>query len=197
MKSRKAKIQRIPFRRKRQGKTNYKRRRSLLLSGKPRLVIRPSNKGILCQIVEYGETGDKVLFGAEARELEKMGWKFGRGNMPGAYLTGLLLGIKAKKNNVKEAVLDSGLMTLTHGSRIYACLKGVIDAGVEIPHSEEILPPEERVSGKHIADYAAKVKENKEVYEKRFSGYLKNNLNPEDIAKVFEEVKKKILAGEK
>lgn len=190
-----AKTQKIPFRRKREGKTNYKRRMKLLMSGKDRLVIRPSKKSIICQVVRYGEEGDIVLFTAEGRDLEKMGWKYSKSSLPAAYLTGLLLGVKAK-GEVKEAILDTGLMNLTNGSRIYSCLKGFVDAGVDVPHSEEVLPSEDRMSGKHIADYATKIKDDKEKYDKKFSGYLKNNISPEDIPKSFEDTKKKILSGE-
>jgi len=41
----------------------------------------------------------------------------------------------------------------TKGSRIFACLKGVVDAGISIPFSEDILPSKERISGQHIAQY--------------------------------------------
>ncbi|MBT3583115.1 50S ribosomal protein L18, partial [Candidatus Woesearchaeota archaeon] len=40
----------VKFRRRRAGKTNYHNRLALLLSRKPRLVIRKTNKYIICQI---------------------------------------------------------------------------------------------------------------------------------------------------
>ena len=54
--------------------------------------------------------------------------------------------------------LDFGLERNIKGSRIYAVLKGAIDAGLSIPHSPDILPSDERLSGKHIIDYAQKLK---------------------------------------
>jgi len=196
MKSRKAKTQHVSFRRKREGKTNYKKRLKLLRSGKPRIVIRPSLKSISIQIIEYGSKGDRVLLSARGEELEKYGWKFSKANLPSAYLTGLLLGKKAEEK-VKEGVVDIGLATLTKGSRIFACIKGIVDTKMNIPHGENIAPSEERIRGDHISKYAAQVKEQKREDKKQFSSYEKQGVDPSKISEVFEEVKKKVLAGEK
>ena len=66
----------MPFRRRREGKTNYKKRLKLLLSKKPRLVVRKSLKYIRAQIVEFDKKGDKTLASAFSRELKKLGWKY-------------------------------------------------------------------------------------------------------------------------
>jgi large subunit ribosomal protein L18 len=124
----------VPHRRRREQKTDYKRRFSLLKSGKTRLVVRKSNKNVRCQLVEYQPAGDKTLFSADSRELAKLGWKGGTGNIPAAYLTGLLCGVRAKKK-VREAILDLGLTRSTKGNRTYAAVKGVVDAGISIPIS--------------------------------------------------------------
>ena len=52
---------RVPFRRRREGKTDYRKRLKLLLSRKPRLVVRKSLNNIIAQIVEYDEKGDRVV----------------------------------------------------------------------------------------------------------------------------------------
>ena len=183
----------VPFRRKREGKTNYKKRLKLLLANKPRLVIRPSLKNISAQIIEYHPKGDTVLVDAHSSQLKGYDWKYSKGNVPAAYLTGLLLGIKAKEKGIKEAILDMGLYSSVKGSRIFACLKGILDAGLDIPHSKDVLPQEQRIKGEHVIKYAAQLKKDKEKYEKRFSSYLKSNLDPEQITTKFEEVKNKIL----
>lgn len=140
----------IPYRRKREGKTNYNRRRKLIASKELRLVIRKSNKNIITQISKYEVDGDKIVVGTNSRELIKKGWKGGRGNIAAAYLTGLLLGTKAKKQGIKKAILDIGLAHPTKGGVVYSALKGVVDGGVEVPHSEDVLPKQERIEGKHI-----------------------------------------------
>jgi len=182
----------VPLRRKREGKTNYKKRLRLLLSHKPRLVIRPSLRNMAVQIITYAPQGDSVVAAATARELEPLGWKGHKGNIPSAYLTGLLLGTKAKGKGVKEAILDLGLKSPTKGSRVFACLKGAIDAGLTIPHGEDIFPSPERIAGKDIAAYAELLKENKERFKQQFAAYLKAGVAPADIPEKFAELKKKI-----
>lgn len=143
----------LEFKRKRKGKTNYKKRLKLLLASRPRLVVRKSLKNILVQIVEYGGKGDKVIVSVHSCELKKYGWEKSRCNLPSSYLVGMLIGDKAKKKGLKEAVLDIGLQNSIKGSRIYALLKGCIDSGLDVPHSKNVLPKEDRVNGKHIKDF--------------------------------------------
>jgi len=141
---------RVKFRRRREGKTNYYRRRSLLQSRRPRLVVRKTNTNTLVQIINANVVGDMTVASAIASELSGHGWKAGTSNLPAAYLTGFLAGLRAKSRGVKGAILDVGLNPPIKGSRIYAALKGVVDAGIEVPHSPEILPSDDRISGKHI-----------------------------------------------
>jgi large subunit ribosomal protein L18 len=142
---------RMPFKRRRKGKTDYKKRLKLLSSKKPRLVVRRSLKYIRAQIVEFGPKGDKTLEIASSKELKKIGWKFTYENLSSAYLTGLLIGEKALKKGIKEVVLDAGLYSSTKGSRIYALVKGSLDAGLKVPCDEKVFPSEERIMGKHLA----------------------------------------------
>jgi len=79
---------RVPFKRRRDGKTNYRRRLALVKSGKNRVVIRKSLNNILIQIVSSTFEGDKTLTTAFSKELRDMGWNFHCGNTPAAYLTG-------------------------------------------------------------------------------------------------------------
>jgi len=139
----------MKFKRKRKCKTDYKKRLSLLKSGKVRLVVRKTNKNIIVQFVSYHPDGDKVLCSAHTNELKRHGWNGARRNLPAGYLAGLLAGVKAK--DVKGAILDIGFVPPIKGSLIYAVLKGVLDAGVEVPHSDDIFPDEKRLKGEHIA----------------------------------------------
>lgn len=185
---------RVPFRRRREGKTNYRLRLKLLLSRKPRLVARKSLNNMVAQLVVYDEKGDKVLVSAHSKELVKLGYKGHCGNIPAAYLTGLLLGKKALKEGYEEAILDIGLNASTKGAAVLAILKGAVDAGMDIPHSEDILPEEERINGSHVKEYAELLKEeDEEKYEKQFSKYLEKGLKPEDLPEHFEEIKEKVL----
>ena len=141
---------RVKFRRRREGKTNYYRRRRLLLSRLPRLVVRKTNTNTIVQLVNASVVGDATLASAISTELGNHGWTAGTGNIPAAYLTGFLAGLRAKSHGVKEAILDVGLNPPVKGSRVYAALKGAIDAGLDVPHDQEVLPDESRISGEHI-----------------------------------------------
>ena len=88
--------------------------------------------------------------------LKKYGWTYHRGNLPAAYLTGLLCGKLAKKKDVKNVVLDLGLARSINGSVQYAAVKGIMDSGLDINCSEEVLPKEDKLSGKTISDYVHK-----------------------------------------
>ena len=187
---------RVPFRRRREGKTNYRTRRALILSRVPRLVVRLSLKHAVVQVIEAEAIGDRVLVSAHSRELAKTyGWQGNCGNIPAAYLTGLLCGSKAMANGVEKAFLDIGLHIPSKGTRVFAAMKGVVDAGVEVPHSEDILPDEGRISGQHIADYGSQLSSEPEVYQQRFSKSLKSAARPEKLSEHFSEVKEKITSS--
>lgn len=188
----KNKIFTVPFRRKREGRTYYRKRIKLLLSNKFRFVIRKSSKNFKLSIIEYAPKGDKILFTIDSNKLSKLGWKGDNGNLPSAYLTGVLAGKKALEIGVNEAILDIGFNNSTKGSRLYAALAGAIDAGLIIPVNQGTLPSKDRISGSHIAKYAHSLISNKPKYEKQFSNYLKRGLAPENIVQHFNEVIAKI-----
>ena len=187
---------RIPFRRRREGKTDYRSRRALVLSRLPRLVVRRSLKHVVVQIVKAEVAGDQVVASAHSRELAKTyGWQGNCRNVPAAYLTGLLCGFKAMAHGVKKAVLDIGLYSPSRGARVFAALEGAIDAGVMVPHSENIFPDETRISGKHIADYGSQLSSNPEVYQQTFSRHLSRGLRPEQLSEHFSLIKDKITSS--
>jgi len=186
----------VPYRRRREGKTDYRKRKALILSRKPRLVVRGSLKNIIVQIIAAKPHGDEVLVSAHSRELLKnYGWRAPRGNLPAAYLTGLLCGLKAKAKGIEEAVLDIGLHSPAKGARVFAALKGVLDAGLNVPHGEEKLPDENRIQGVHVAQYAKMLSANAERYAAAFSKYLENKVPPESLPEHFAEVKKAVIAA--
>ncbi|MEM4578709.1 MAG: 50S ribosomal protein L18 [Pyrobaculum sp.] len=184
----------VPFRRRREGLTNYRKRRKLILSRKPRLVVRKTNKHVIAQVVIAKPHGDVTVVGFDTRVLYKFGWKGDENNTPSAYLLGLVVGFEARKRGIAEAVLDIGLHRPTPSSRIFAVLKGALDAGLKIPHSEDVLPDEDRITGKHIAEYAKMLRsENEDMYKARFSRYLARGIQPEEIPQHFEKVRDQII----
>ncbi|MHA1488318.1 MAG: 50S ribosomal protein L18 [Promethearchaeota archaeon] len=176
------------FRRRVESKTNYHKRLKLLKSRRLRVVIRASNNHIRVQIIQSKLNGDKVLVSAFSKELTlKYGWNANTGNIPAAYLTGYLAGLRAKKKDIKEAILDLGLFY--HKNRVLAAFKGILKAGINIPYKEQFFPKglEERINGSHIEKYAMKLKkEEPEKYEQLFSGYLnKKKVPPLKISQIF------------
>jgi large subunit ribosomal protein L18 len=181
--------------RRHEGKTDYHKRLKLLKSRKLRIVIRVSNNHTRIQVVKSKLGGDKILISAFSKELSsKYGWNANTGNIPASYLTGYLAGLRAKKNNIQEAIFDLGIFY--HRNRVLAACKGLLDAEIQIPYHEEFFPDglEERIKGIHIENYAKKLKsDDPENYEYIFSGYInKNKVNPLKISQIFSDSIKKI-----
>lgn len=136
-------------RRRIENKTNYNKRLKLLKGSSPRLVIRKTNKYIILQLIESVHAQDKVINSVNTKELLKYGWPEDKQGslkcLGAAYLGGFLLGTKSKELK-QRAVLDTGLIPNTKGSRIYACVKGFSDSGRDINFDEEIMPSEEMIN---------------------------------------------------
>lgn len=147
---------RIRYRRDREGRTDYKRRLSMLKSGKARLAVRRTVNNIVVSIVSYDPNGDKVSTTVHSANLKKHGWTGSTGNIPAAYATGYLAGKAAQEHGVKDAILDIGRYAPIKGGRIFAALKGAVDAGMNVPHSEDAIPPQERLYGDHIKAHLGK-----------------------------------------
>lgn len=143
---------RVPRRRRREGRTDYQNRLKLLKSGKTRAVVRRQNQNVIVQFVDYDPDGDIVRTQANAHELEDHGWEGHTGNIPAGYLTGYLAGLRAGEDGIEDAVLDIGLHKPESGGVLFSALKGIVDAGIEIPHGENVFPDGDRHLGEHIDD---------------------------------------------
>lgn len=179
------------FRRIRERKTNYRKREKLLVGKKDFVTVNVSDQNISAQLIRPDLLGDKVMASVHSNELLSYGWKGSRKNIPSCYLVGLLLGKKCLQKKISSAILYIGKRHFT--TKIAACLKGLSEAGLEMPFSENILPSEDRIQGNHIADYAKKLKANDDVYKSRFSSNLGSGLEPEKYPSHFSEVKDKIV----
>jgi len=152
-------LKRLPPRRRREGLTDYRKRLKLVKSGLPRLVIRKTNRYIIVQVIKSKMGGDETLITVTSKKLAEYGWKASFKNTPAAYLTGLLAGMLAKKKGVEKAIVDIGLHRAVKGSKVFAAVKGFIDAGLEVPAGEEIFPDEDRIKGIPIKEYYKSLKE--------------------------------------
>lgn len=164
----------VKYRRRREGKTDYYARKRLVVqaknkyaSPKYRLVVRITNKDVICQIVSAKLQGDVVLAAAYSHELPRYGISHGLTNWAACYATGLLcarraltiLGLADKYEGVTEpsgelqltepvegeprpfkCFLDVGLARTSTGARVFGAMKGASDGGIFIPHSESRFP---------------------------------------------------------
>jgi len=163
------------YRRRREGKTDYHARRRLVTQDKNkyntpkyRLVIRKTNKKVICQIVYSTILGDRVLCQALSTELEKYGVPVGFTNYAACYATGLLVArralqivgldqahigveeVNAEEYHVDEedegdrrpfkVILDVGLIRTIPSARWCGILKGAVDGGLHVPHSVKKFP---------------------------------------------------------
>merc|ERR1712183_973270 len=164
----------VKFKRRREGKTDYYARKRLITQDKNkyntpkyRLIVRFTNKNIVCQIAHAKLEGDVVVCAAYSHELPRYGVKVGLTNYAAAYCTGLLLArrllaqlnldhvyegqveVDGDEYNVESldgkpaafrCFLDVGLNRTTTGARVFGALKGAVDGGLEINHSMTRFP---------------------------------------------------------
>lgn len=231
----------VKYRRRREGKTDYAARRSLIIqdktkfqSPKYRFVVRVTNRDIICQIVYSKVKGDYVMCAAYSHELPRYGVKLGLTNYAAAYCTGLLLArrlltklglnelyegqveVDGEKFEVEpegdkrpfKALLDVGLARTTTGARIFGAMKGAVDGGLYIPHSESRFPGYDReakaydaethrnyIFGGHVADYMRQLsEEDSEQYNKVFARYVKEGINADDLESIYSKAHEAIRA---
>ena len=155
------------FSRRNKGITNYRKRLALLKSGVPRAVVRFSNAKVTVQIIDFSIKGDNVLVSANSTDVAGMGWKGSKTNIPASYLSGMLAAKRALKAGIDSVVLDIGRITPTSGGRAFATLKGLVDGGLNIPHSDNLFPSDGRIKGSRISD---KTTTNFEKVSKKIGG---------------------------
>jgi large subunit ribosomal protein L18 len=184
------------YRRRRSGATDYRARRKAISSRGTLLAVRITGKNVSAQFLQPTVKGDLVLSSAHSHALKKLGWKGSLKSIPACYLLGLWAGKEAKKKGIEKAYLYNGPVPFISGTRIPAFVKGVADAGVDIPHSDEVMPPDAVLKGENIAKYANELAaKDKQAYEKRFSALLKQGFKPESYAEDYAKVKNAIMGA--
>ena len=181
----------MTFKRRMQFKTDYKKRKKVILSRLPFVYMFKSNKNIWAHVIKPSKEGDLTIVHANSKELEKLGWKFSRKNYPAAYLVGLLLGKRAVKRGINQAIYYSGVRNFIAKSKATAFLKGLTDAGLNVKVNEDIFPDENVIKGEHIIEYT------KKLSESGYSGpqFAKVMKDMQKLPETFENIKKKIMEG--
>ncbi|XP_057517472.1 60S ribosomal protein L5-like [Amaranthus tricolor] len=231
----------VKFKRRRDGKTDYRARNRLINQDKNkyntpkyRFVVRFTNKDIIAQIIFASIAGDSVLASAYAHELPRYGLEVGLTNYAAAYCTGLLLARRVLKmlsmdddyeGNVEatgedfsvepaetrrpfRALLDVGLVRTTTGNRVFGALKGALDGGLDIPHSEKRFAGFSKdgkqldadvhrryIYGGHVAGYMKTLMEDEpEKYQSHFSEFVKKGIDAEGLEALYKKVHAAIRA---
>ncbi|XP_031497440.1 60S ribosomal protein L5-like isoform X2 [Nymphaea colorata] len=231
----------VKYKRRRQGKTDYRARVRLINQDKNkyntpkyRFVVRFTNKDVIAQITSASIAGDLVLAAAYSHELPRYGLEVGLTNYAAAYCTGLLLARRVLKmlemdeeyqGNVEatgedfsvepadsrrpfRALLDVGLVRTTTGNRVFGALKGALDGGLDIPHSDKRFAgfsKEQKhldaevhrkyIFGGHVAAYMKTLMEDEpEKYQSQFSEYVKKEIEPDAIEGMYKKVHAAIRA---
>lgn len=139
-------------RRRIENKTDYGKRVKLLKGNAPRLVVRKTNRYLILEIIDSKRAQDKVTYFVSSKELLKFGWPKNKEgslkSLPAAYLSGVLLGKKAKGLDSK-IILDIGLSPNTKGSKLYSVVKGIADSGIKIDFDNKVIPSKERLEGEN------------------------------------------------
>jgi len=206
---------------------------------KYRMVVRFTNKRCICQIMYATIRGDMVVAQAQSSELTKYGIPAGHKNYAAAYCTGLLVARRLlKKFNLDEAfkgkeeidgedyhvedeeeadqrpfkcILDVGLQTTATGHRMWGALKGAVDGGLHIPHTNKKFPgfkpaeekgqePEydaeahkDKIFGGHVKEYMEMLaEEDPTKYEAHFSKYISDDIDADKLEDMYSEAHSKI-----
>jgi len=202
---------------------------------KYRMIVRFTNKNITCQIAYAKLEGDVIVCAAYAHELPRYGVKVGLTNYAAAYCTGLLLARRILKKFNLDSIyegqtepdgddymveseegkagafrcfLDVGLARTTTGAKVFGALKGAVDGGLEIPHSNKRFPGFDSESGEfsaevhrkyifggHVADYMKELQEeDDEAFKRQFSQFIKNDITPDTLEAMYKKAHDSIRA---
>ncbi|KAF2325560.1 hypothetical protein GH714_030366 [Hevea brasiliensis] len=120
----------VKFKRRREGKTDYRARIRLINQDKNKYNTPKyrfvSNKDIVAQIISASIAGDMVLAAAYSHELPRYGLEVGLTNYAAAYCTGLLLARRTLKMLEMDEEYEGNA-------------EGALDGGLDIPHSDKIF----------------------------------------------------------
>jgi len=210
-------------------------------SRKYRLVVRFTNSQCICQVIYATICGDRVVTQATTKELAKYGVPCGHTNYAAAYCAGLLIARRTLKKfglddmfkgketldgeeyHVEDeesdqrpfkAILDVGRQSTTVGARLWGALKGAVDGGLHVPHTQKNFPGykpaeekgaeaeydheahKERIFGKHVQEYMEMLQEEDPTkYEAHFSRFLKDGIEPDGLEEVYSKAHAAIRAN--
>lgn len=235
----------VQRRRRREGKTDFRARRKMIYQDKNkyntkkyRLIVRFTNRRVICQVAYATIRGDMMVAHANSTELTKYGVPCGHKNYAAAYCTGLLVARRCLKHfsldeefkgkeeidgdeyHVEDeenerrpfkCILDVGIRSTTVGHRMWGALKGAVDGGLHIPHTQKKFPGykapdskgeeaefdaeahKEKIMGSHVKEYMEMMQEEDPTkYEAHFSKFIENDIDADKVEEMYEEAQGKI-----
>merc|ERR1711879_1008683 len=125
----------VKFRRRREGRTDYFACKRLVIQDKNkyntpkyRMIVRSSNTDVCCQIAYARRVLQKFSLDSVYKGNDNIDGTMycveDEDGAPGAF----------------RACLDVGLARTSTGAKVFAALKGAVDGGLDIPHSEKRFP---------------------------------------------------------
>lgn len=205
---------------------------------KYRFIVRLTNRQVIVQIAYASIVGDHIVAHANSKDLAKYGISVGLKNYAACYATGLLAARRALKKfglddkikgkeeldgedyHVEEedldqrplkCVLDVGLQRTCVGARLWGALKGGVDGGLHIPHTNKNFPGfkgaeekgqedeydadahKERIFGGHVKEYMEMLQEEDPTkYEAHFSKYIEDGKDADSLEDMYTEAHEKI-----
>merc|ERR1712066_797995 len=107
-----------------------------------------------------------------------------------------------------RACLDVGLARTSTGAKVFAALKGAVDGGLDIPHSEKRFPGydaeskelnadvhRQHIFGLHVAEYMKTLQEeDEEQFKRHFSRFLKNGVTADSMEGMYQKAHAAIRA---
>jgi len=205
---------------------------------KYRLVVRFTNRKCICQIMYATIRGDMIVAQASSAELTNFGVPVGHKNYAAAYCTGLLVArrvlkkfgldetfkgkeeidgeeyhVEDEENDQRpfKCILDVGLQTTAVGHRMWGALKGAVDGGLHIPHSQKRFPGfkpaeekgaeseydaeahKEKIFGGNVKEYMEMLEEEDPTkYEAHFAKFIAEDINGEKLEEMYTEAHEKI-----
>jgi len=203
---------------------------------KHRMIVRITNRDVIAQLAYARIEGDVIVAAAYAHELPRYGVKVGLTNYAACYCTGLLLARrilkKLKLDKIYEgqtevdgemysvedvekgpgafrAHLDIGLARTTTGARVFGVMKGAVDGGIEVPHSEKRFPGydkenkefdasvlREHIMGVHVGKYMKSLMDDDEdAYKRQFARFIKIGITGDEMEDLYAKAHEKIRAN--
>merc|ERR1712218_317780 len=210
--------------RRREGRTDYFARKRLVIQDKNkyntpkyRMIVRTSNTDVCCQIAYARLEGDIVICAAYSHELPRYGVKvvLTKFSLDTVYegntsVDGSMFCVEDQDGGpgAFRACLDVGLARTSTGAKVFAALKGAVDGGLDIPHSEKRFPGydseskelnadvhRQHIFGLHVANYMTSLQEeDEEQFKKHFSRFITNGVTADSMEGMYKKAHAAIRA---